>query len=421
MFPYNYPYANFHELNLDWILERLKEQQAELVRIGSVNSEEGFYKAVEKAAKNGVINSAIEGAVLGLATVKTFGAVGDGEHDDIEAFRASLNEQNCVILTPGVYRVSAPIVLEDDRSIIGLSASTCVIRGVFDGPVIASAGFPDVQKKNIAIRNVSVRGDDSYTMGGNTGVAVNSAGITLNNVEVIAVGGRGFHLRGSGDQTGRFTHVEGSIFNCSAIGCGYDGIFFEGPNDTTMTDCQFISNGQAENAAAAGAANAYISSSIKVIGCHFWNFSAGSGYYKAANGVLVNGASAEFSDCHFEGSAQNNIIMVGGNVLISNSRVYAPASGAATMISNQGGVLKIANSVLTGADGLYCAITNRGHCALVGVTISAPIGIDSADTPVIWIGDYSGGSTPFIGSSDFNTFLTGAFDGVTYPKFNPPE
>ena len=46
MWPFKYPYTNFHELNLDWILEKIQEQQAEITRIGSINSEDEFYKAV---------------------------------------------------------------------------------------------------------------------------------------------------------------------------------------------------------------------------------------------------------------------------------------------------------------------------------------------------------------------------------------
>ena len=47
----NFPYANFHELNLDWILHELKELETEITNFVAINSVKyanpmGYYKPV---------------------------------------------------------------------------------------------------------------------------------------------------------------------------------------------------------------------------------------------------------------------------------------------------------------------------------------------------------------------------------------
>lgn len=421
MWPFKFPYTNFHELNLDWIIDIMKSNSTRIDTLEKFDTKAEIENALKKAAEDGTLANSLEGVIFGSKSVKTFGAVGDGVTDDTQAFIDSLAEQNFVFLTPGKYKITRPLSLESGQCIYGVSPYLCTIEGIFNDGIIKSAGWPDEQKKNIVIRNLSITGDNSYSYPSNNGVMLRCAGVNLEDVYVFSVGGRGFFLQGNGDLTGRDTRIEGSLTRCTAIGCGYSGLFLEGPNDSTILDCHFISNGQQENSAAAGAANCYLKTSAKVIGCHFWNFSSGSGYRRPPNGVIVNAATVEFTSCDIEGSGAQNLYNLNGNVNVSNCKIYAPGPDSLTLISNQAGTMNISNSTITGGSSVYAAITDReGHLSLCNTTINAQRGIDSTSAVVLWVGSYKGGEIPYLGSAKFVTFLTGQFNNSVYPKFNPP-
>ena len=89
MWPFRYPYTNFHELNLDWILAKVQECSESMLRIPDV---------VEKTVREMVdINALYDDVIAALAErgimtdPRTFGAVGDGVTDDYDAFQAAIN------------------------------------------------------------------------------------------------------------------------------------------------------------------------------------------------------------------------------------------------------------------------------------------------------------------------------------------
>ena len=162
MWPFRYPYSNFHELNLDWILERVKEMSDKLEsfndylpRFAQVNnsiwSEEHSYKPNEMVVVNDSIYIARtfvpagtsvgdERFWLRVATItidaeelleqvkkalwyvtpEDFGAAHDGVTDDGAAFAAALNSGYPVklIRTDKRYTIKSPVIVGKSAAVL---------------------------------------------------------------------------------------------------------------------------------------------------------------------------------------------------------------------------------------------------------------------------------------------------------------
>lgn len=75
MWPFKYPYTNFHELNLDWILAEIKKLNSDVENIPNLIG----------AAIDSIVNSLPAETEI---TPQMFGVVGDGATDDSAAFTA---------------------------------------------------------------------------------------------------------------------------------------------------------------------------------------------------------------------------------------------------------------------------------------------------------------------------------------------
>lgn len=85
MWPFKYPYTNFHELNLDWILQKIQE-------IPSMIKEEVAKIAARYSAEN-------------YTPVTAFGAKGDGVTNDTGAFQAAINSGTNIFVPAGNYLI----------------------------------------------------------------------------------------------------------------------------------------------------------------------------------------------------------------------------------------------------------------------------------------------------------------------------
>ena len=81
---YEFPWTNLHELNLDWLLEKVKNiniTQEEIDEIREIYSVMSPYM---------------------FPTVKTYGAVGDGVTDDTQAIMDCIANEDVVIFPYGL-------------------------------------------------------------------------------------------------------------------------------------------------------------------------------------------------------------------------------------------------------------------------------------------------------------------------------
>ena len=114
MWPFKYPYTNFHELNLDWILDQVEKNRKniesntkEISKIERTNFQPFVDNAVEKTVESGAFQAAIEEAMGAFITVKDFGAIGDGVADDSDSINAALASGHKTIFIPdGEYRIT---------------------------------------------------------------------------------------------------------------------------------------------------------------------------------------------------------------------------------------------------------------------------------------------------------------------------
>lgn len=99
MFP-NFPYTNYHRLNTDWMVARLKElniTQEDIDRVEQIYAEFSPYT---------------------FPTVKTYGAKGDGVTDDTQAFIDCISNESVIVVPPGKYYLYNPIIASAENKII---------------------------------------------------------------------------------------------------------------------------------------------------------------------------------------------------------------------------------------------------------------------------------------------------------------
>lgn len=100
-----------------------------------------------------------------IINVKMLGAVGDGKHDDTDAFKRAIKSGITTILVPpGTYLITEPLELNENTEIIGLSYRNCIITFAengsfnFTGESLLTGGL---HKKFLTIRGLRLQNNDA--------------------------------------------------------------------------------------------------------------------------------------------------------------------------------------------------------------------------------------------------------------------
>ena len=257
--------------------------------------------------------SQIEGDIDDISkvpTVKDFGAVGDGVHDDTSAINAAIASCGCAVIPPGKYKTSGTINLSLNQDIFGFGAKSCVILPSGNYNVITATGCI-----NSTIQGISIDGGNTA----NNGIFVNnSASVACISCDVEKCNGCGIRYQGSMDTVSP-SH---KIINCFAGINGLSG-FYLNATDVSMVGCSGVSNGQIDQNNHANLVIYQVAA--KVTNSHFFNVNDSLGYNRCNTSVNVNGPDVEMVACHIEGG-NNNSLTIGSNAvrfLLSDSLVYA--------------------------------------------------------------------------------------------------
>ena len=159
MWPFKYPYTNFHELNLDWILQKVKEVDN---RVNSLVTSEGNF-----------------------VTPEQYGAVADGQADDTAAINSAVNSGKPVLLS-GNYKAGDITINSDNFYIIISTPLTC-------GTMKINGSNGNLNFVHLTCAGISASGANNSITGGlllNDGTEYTSGvNILANNtrVDIVAI------------------------------------------------------------------------------------------------------------------------------------------------------------------------------------------------------------------------------------------
>lgn len=145
----NFPYTNFHDLNLDWILETVSEavkqwestrKEWEETRNGYVELEnfvrnyfaeldltEEVSEKLDKMYQEGILEQLIS-EYRNAVTLEMFGAKGDGESDDSEALLNACSSGSKILLFGKTYFIGQQLAIEN-CNMEGTKGSTIKLGG----------------------------------------------------------------------------------------------------------------------------------------------------------------------------------------------------------------------------------------------------------------------------------------------------
>lgn len=125
---FNYPYTNFHRLNLDWIVSKIEQ------------IERGDYTPVN----------------FQIANVRDYGAVGNGIEDDTAAITNAANSGLPVYFPVGMYNISRPITPSaEGQMFFGAGWGSIIIYS-------GSSAFDCNSIPKIYITNLAINEDDAH-------------------------------------------------------------------------------------------------------------------------------------------------------------------------------------------------------------------------------------------------------------------
>ena len=178
-----FPYANFHELNLDWILKVVKAMEPLPAEVEALrhyienNFDEAVQEAFDQAVQDGTLSSLLAQELI-FVTPQMYGAAGDGVTDDTDAIQAAIDSGNPVIFPKASYLVHA--INNYDSAIAVKTGSFIIFQDATI--VLAATATPTYEILNVSdatdvtiIGNATIRGDRDIHMGstGEHGMGLN--------------------------------------------------------------------------------------------------------------------------------------------------------------------------------------------------------------------------------------------------------
>lgn len=179
-----FPYTNFHELNLNWILKEVKTAVAQwkVVRgefaditkefselenyvanyFNTLDLNEEVKNAIDQMIDDGTLSGLISTALTGIVNVKSFGAVGDGVADDTRSFKDALDfaDGNVVYIPEGTYNLgngefSGTVNLQGVGTLVNFTYKDLTFPNI-------EGNHPSATTPYLTLNGLTFKGDNGY-------------------------------------------------------------------------------------------------------------------------------------------------------------------------------------------------------------------------------------------------------------------
>lgn len=301
---FKFPYTNFHELNLDWIIETIKKLEKVYETIPEslqvfVNNWLDEHPEATTTVEDGSLTASKFTDALKLEALKDyvtpqmFGAACDGVTDDTEAFQSAIDSGKLIFVPAGEYKINTITFIQHTRMIGAGMSKTKVLSDVSDycilipknadhseisdmtftsGIIIGETGTATVQDMNVRLTDVQV-------IDGGEGVKINHRGCILTRVRV------GNSLRGIW-----LPNTDCILDSCIVSSVQTFGILVSQPNNL-ITNCKVFlagldTNGYYPAFKIVGAFN-------RVIGCEAQQNRCEGFYIQNAHGSIFDGCVSD--------------------------------------------------------------------------------------------------------------------------------
>lgn len=155
-----FPYTNFHELNLDWIIGQMKNVEGYVKNIDGVIGET-TQKMIESLYEKGLLTTPYN--------ILSHGADNTGVKDASTIIQTVLDTFKICFIPNGTYRLEKPIIVDSGMLILGESATDAILKCV-NNDAFVTRDFDDRTGKGNAeaphgfcIMNLHATGNDMHT------------------------------------------------------------------------------------------------------------------------------------------------------------------------------------------------------------------------------------------------------------------
>ena len=288
-----FPYTNFHELNLDWIIDEMKKLREDF------NSLPDYI--IDKLIANFKIGN--------FVNVKLLGAKGDGISDDTVVIQTALNRYKSIFIPAGTYKISN-IYISNDCTILGENSDSVILDGT-----VKTTGYEDNVDSNLPggvhdaiLCNLSVV-HGGVRMYGYRNLLSH---VYVHNCEQGLISEWATYLGGVAEtDEGNVGFMETIVEKCRFYN-NTIGVVWKGSHDSIFNDCWFYLNG---DGLSLEKSDNYTATACIVNNCHFY-----------ANGktACVDNAGCYFFNTQFESTGfknQNGENVCALNLAYGGSRV----------------------------------------------------------------------------------------------------
>lgn len=343
-----FPYTNFHELNLDWIVEQMRRQKDYVDKIDDhveevdkhvtevdrhvteVNNNvlnvdkhidakvaESTAKVVPPLVKSTVEQMSEDGKLLAnsVFNVVLHGADNTGVNDASTAIQYTINKYHFAYIPNGLYKIDSTLIIDSGTMIIGQSCVDTILsftcaNGIVTKDLFSKSGTGTAAGiYGFTIANLHLTGLTSKNAGYGIGIYGYHYTITNCFIEKFSSGIYSEYNKETGFTPTGDT-MEALISHCLIQRNATNAITYSGPSDSRIEDVDFSNS--------PGGIEFYVGektwpNGTKVIGCHGYRIT-NSACYSLKNNISLIDSSGE--------SSAHGAEIDGTGIVISNCNFY---------------------------------------------------------------------------------------------------